>query len=376
MSASNFTFQQVREDYRLLDHENVFIPQTIRLISHQNFTTIPGIEVENLAPSFFARLFSKISLVFNIFYSLQLLYHAKKNTVIIINGCNVYLLFCIGFFNQCVFFRRRTILVWDIFVEFSESKKRFLLFPFLSINKTSKEAVARYIMRGFDLIVLWSRKQVVLHADFYQLPLDKFIFLPFKSDHSKNLPIDKLELGDYIFSGGNSNRDYHCLTEAVRGTGIPVVISATNPEIRKKIGYLSNVIVVGAQEPAFTQLMASSRFVVLPMEKTKLRAAGEANFCNAMWHGKPIIASCSLSAEDYIINNETGFVVPSGDSQQLRHRIVELWNDKARCTEIGKQGRKHVLKYFTHEKFIRRLLHLALLLGEEKGAGRKTCDDD
>jgi glycosyltransferase involved in cell wall biosynthesis len=152
------------------------------------------------------------------------------------------------------------------------------------------------------------------------------------------------------------------LIEAVRDTNIPVIISTTDPEVRRSIEPLPNVIVLGAPEPAFAQLQAAAEFVVIPMVHTGLKGGGEANFCNAMWHGKPVIAADSIAAADYIIEGETGYVVPSGDAGVLRTRILELWNTPDLAAEMGQTARIHAVENFCHSAFIRRLLALTLLL--------------
>ncbi len=57
--------------------------------------------------------------------------------------------------------------------------------------------------------------------------------------------------------------------------------------------------------------------MVVPIVCTDLRGGGETNFCNAMWHGKPVIAADSISAKDYIVEGETGYIVPAGDWEAL-----------------------------------------------------------
>jgi len=188
------------------------------------------------------------------------------------------------------------------------------------------------------------------------------VFLPFKANHSKGPSYD-IPIGNYVFAGGNGKRDYRTLVEAVRGTGIPVIISATDPAVLGQIERLPNVIALAAREPAFAQLQAGARLVVVPMIDTGLKGGGEANMCNGMWHGKPVIAVDRMAAGDYIIEGQTGYIVSPGDVTLLRCRIVELWSDPEKCCEMGRKAKEHVEANFTHEAFIRRLLRLAKLCG-------------
>ena len=96
-----------------------------------------------------------------------------------------------------------------------------------------------------------------------------------------------------------------------------------------------------------------------------LKGTAEAFFCDSMWHSRAVIACCSIAAEDYIIEGETGYVLPSGDVEGLRKRILELWNDPEKCQEMGRKGREHCERYFIHEHYIRRNLRLALVVFAE-----------
>ncbi|MDR1383813.1 MAG: glycosyltransferase [Planctomycetaceae bacterium] len=360
---------QIQENYHLLELPDFGVPSDIRLISNTQFSNKNEIKVQYIPPNFLARLFRWNLFLFCFLHALQIFFSADFKTIILIDGSDKIVWLFIGWLNRLFFFRKRTLFLWDIFVEYHLGKeKRLKFFPFLKTKTKWKEAAARNALLGYDAIVQWSKKQVAAHVSYYRLPKEKFFFLPFKSNHSNLSKSQRYDIpiGSFIFSGGNGKRDYQCLVDAVRGTDIPVIISVTDPQVRKQIEFLPNVIVLSAVEPAFAQLQAACRFVVIPMINSGLKGGGEANVCNAMWHGKPVIACCNMAAEDYIIENETGFVVPAGDSKLLRRRILELWNNPERIAEIGKQARAHAEKNFTHDLFILRLLRLATLLANKK----------
>lgn len=358
------TLEQIRSDYTLLDSPDFEIPKGVRLVSHESFESSREVPVDYIAPGFLAKCFKWFRPLFTFFYALQLLRACDKSSVLIVNGSGslwMYIAFCKRFF----FGKNRMLFLWFIYGEyFLGTEKRLWFFPFVKFKTEWKEALARKVFEQYDLIALWSRKQTGTFAKHYRLPEEKFIFLPYKANHTKGESYE-IPMNNFIFSGGNGKRNYKCLVDAVRGTDIPVIISATNPSVRKTIELLPNVIVLGASEPAFGQLQAASRICVVTMTYSGLKGGGEANFCNGMWHGKPVIGCCNIAAEDYIIDGETGYVVPSGDSEALRKRILELWNDPEKCRQMGQKGHEHVLKNFTHEIFIRRALRMVLVLGNE-----------
>lgn len=341
------TIAQVKNDWRCLDAEDFSAPDGVRLISHEEFDPRPGLDVEHIAPGRLVSVFRFSSILFNLLYAWRLLRAANRGAVLLLYGGGGSLWLFVGLLNKFIMVRKRTIFFWGVFVDVKDGWKR---------------ALVRTATSTFRVISLWSRKQIAAHAELLRLPAERFVFIPYKANHSRG-PSYRLSVGNYVFAGGNSKRDYRTLVEAVRDTDVPVIVSATDPTVRKQIEKLPNIIALAAWEPAFAQLQAGARFTVVPMVGTGLRGAGEANICNAMWHGKPVIAVDCMTAEDYVVEGVTGYIVPPGDTALLRRRILELWNDPDKCREMGRKAKAHADAHFTHEAFIRRLLRLAGLCG-------------
>jgi hypothetical protein len=196
------------------------------------------------------------------------------------------------------------------------------------------------ILRQSTIIALQARSSAESYSRTYGAPLEKFIFIPFKSNHSQTGAARSrpMPVGDYIFSGGDSERDYATLFKAVDGLPIPVIVSTSKASVLKGLSIPENVMVVRAMEPAFERLMAGSRIVVVPINKTIVRGAGEGTFINAMWHGRPLIAADNVAAADYI-----------DDDRDFAERMAEA-------------GRQKVTDFYTHKQFKQRMVKLALLL--------------
>lgn len=349
MSASP-SLEAARRDWQVLD-----VPLeddgSVRLVAHERFTTPADAPVAYVAPASWTRLLAWWPALHAFLYAWRLLARTGRDGVLILNGAAPHWR-AVGLVNRFLFGGRRRVLLYDLFVETTSPWKR---------------AGMRAALRGIDLSVLWSRKQVPAHAAVLDLPEARFVYVPYKANHSKE-PSPDLGDGGYVFSGGNGKRDYACLVQAVKGLGIPVIVSATDPKVRAAIPPAENVVPVAAWEPSFGRLQAASRMVVIPMVDTGLKGGGEANVLNGMWHGKPVIAVDAMMAEDYVEEGETGFIVAPGDAETLRRRIVELWDDPTRCVAMGRRGHERVAARYTHAHFIRRLVRLALLLGREAPA--------
>ncbi|HEY9786729.1 MAG TPA: glycosyltransferase family 4 protein [Candidatus Obscuribacterales bacterium] len=66
----------------------------------------------------------------------------------------------------------------------------------------------------------------------------------------------------------------------------------------------------------------------------------------AMASGKPLVGTSAGGTPEYILHNETGLIVPPGDSASLCRALVELLEDEAKRQAFGAAARKRVLSSF------------------------------
>jgi glycosyltransferase involved in cell wall biosynthesis len=227
--------------------------------------------------------------------------------------------------------------------------------------KKFRKYVACRMVLGASLTTVWSRRQIEIQSKFLEVSKSKFVFIAYKSNYSKSPPITT-KIGDYVFAGGNSRRDYGTLFEAVRGTGITVIVSSTDPSVYSHLDIPENVILLAAREPAFARLMAGSRFVVIPLMVQLMRGAGEGGTCDAMWHGRPVICVDNISAFEYVEEGVTGYVTLPGDVASLRKCIIELWNQPDKATQMGLAAHQSIETDNMKEHCMRRLRALGALV--------------
>ena len=211
---------------------------------------------------------------------------------------------------------------------------------------------------GATATVVFSRRQLEVQPQFLDVSPRRFVYVPYKSNHSKGPPLTQ-SFGSYIFTGGDSRRDYRTLFEAVRGTGIPVIAAPWDPQAYAHLNIPENVMLVSCRDPVFARLMAGSRFVVIAILPGLVRGGGEASVCDAMWHGRPVICADDISACEYIEDGVTGYTTPAGDVAMLRKRIVELWNDPEAVVRMGHAAHVSANTKYRHDIFIQRINALA-----------------
>jgi glycosyltransferase involved in cell wall biosynthesis len=186
-----------------------------------------------------------------------------------------------------------------------------------------KTALHRLSSHSVDRLVVWARHEIDDFSRSFGVPKTKFIFAPYHT----TITDFEFEIKDdgYVFSGGNSDRDYRTLIEAVRGLDIPLFIASSDQRLFEGIDIPSNVTVKSISDLEFRQKMASSRMTVVPIRKGLLRSPGQQTILNSMAMGKPTIVVGPRDAEDYMTDGVSGVTVEYEDVSALKNAIEKLF---------------------------------------------------
>jgi glycosyltransferase involved in cell wall biosynthesis len=208
----------------------------------------------------------------------------------------------------------------------------------------------RLAARSAHRFVVWASHEVEDYARAFGLPRDKLAYVPF---HTTVHDYD-FEVRDdgYLFAGGNFDRDYATLVEAVRPLGVPTWIATTRPGQLAGVGVPAHVRVEGTTHAGFRQALAGARLVVVPMQAGLLHSGGQQTCLNAMLLGKPTIAVGRRWAVDFITPGVTGLIVDYRDAAGLRDAIRRVLDNPEAAREMAERGRAHAGR-FTTERCMR-----------------------
>lgn len=223
-----------------------------------------------------------------------------------------------------------------------------------------KRAWMRYCILGVDICVVWASVECERYAKAYGVPQSRFRFVP--HHHTTKRYQFEVEDGGYLFTGGNWSRDYELFLHAVRDLEFPCILATNRPELLQDLEIPKNVRVINATPEEFRQLIARSRFVVLPMRADLLHSGGQQTFLNAMMMGKPVVLTDPEGGRDYIVDRETGVLVPYGDVEALREAIVCLAKDPEMVRAMGERARQSAMPLDTVICNIRIWEHIAELM--------------
>ncbi len=88
-----------------------------------------------------------------------------------------------------------------------------------------------------------------------------------------------------------------------------------------------------------------------------MEAAGNVLF-EAMSSARPIVCTDSGGPGEYVVDGETGFVVPVGDQQAMASRVVALLDEPDVADRMGAEGRRRTIDEFDYDRMVSDLLEV------------------
>ena len=213
-----------------------------------------------------------------------------------------------------------------------------------------KGARLRLAARSVERFVVWATHEVDDYSQAFALPTEKLEYVPFHMT-LQNYTYEVRDDG-YLFAGGNYDRDYPTLIEAVRDLDIPTWIATTRPEQLAHVTVPAHVRVEGTTVEGFRQAMAAARLIVVPMQPDLLHSGGQQTCLNAMYLGKPTIAVGRKWARDFITDGDDGLIVDYADPVGLRRAIRWVLDHPEAARRMGERATARAA-WFTTERTMR-----------------------
>lgn len=85
-----------------------------------------------------------------------------------------------------------------------------------------------------------------------------------------------------------------------------------------------------------------ARFAVVPLEDTTHFTAGYSVALEASACGKAVIATSTPGMSSFVIDGETGILVPPYDVEAMRAAIQKLWTRPEYAHQLGQNGRRYI----------------------------------
>lgn len=175
----------------------------------------------------------------------------------------------------------------------------------------------RFSDKCVDRYIVWSSEELTEFPKLWGVSIKKTRLVPFFWTLRSNELEPQSEAGDYVFSGGNSHRDYEPLIEAARELPHVRFIIATQ-RLSNRTDLPPNLIAKAVSHSQFIALLKGARVVVVPLKANLGRSVGQQTYLNSMLLGKPTIVSKAYGVRDHVRDDEDGWIVDGSRHEYLR----------------------------------------------------------
>jgi len=205
-----------------------------------------------------------------------------------------------------------------------------------------KLALLELAVPGIDYFFCTSTEEEAIYSRMFNIPRNRIIFLPLTE--ASNFEEPSRPIKDYIFSFGNSDRDYDTLIRSVTPSNIKTYILSR--KYKPQVTVPENVCImreyVSSQE--MVQWIASSRIVVLSLKDYRI-SAGQISMLEVMALARPLIITENMATKEYAVHRQTALFFEAGNDKEVSEHIQYLWNHRESAERMGQQARQAALKF-------------------------------
>jgi glycosyltransferase involved in cell wall biosynthesis len=202
----------------------------------------------------------------------------------------------------------------------------------------------------------WPSERVFVYSAFrgyawlyenYGVPMNQVVWQPYALDPASFPPACPAHEGETILSAGRHLRDIDTLLAAAArldDTVHPIDLFAEGEltSAPRRVRFRRTV-----PSSIFCPEVGRSRFMVVPLVNDPHNAAGITAMATATIYGRPIIATATAAARDYVTEDVNGMLVPPGDVAALAAAIRRLDTDHALLTRLAAGARERTTELST-----------------------------
>ncbi len=194
-------------------------------------------------------------------------------------------------------------------------------------------------------IIVYSRHEVKYYSQLLGIDINKIAYIPLGLPQPPELKEDKdLQLQNYIFSPGKSNRDFDFLVDSLRGEEYNLHIACDDyPQVDDAC--------ITVHHDVFNEkmyhYMHNCRCVVIPLKDLDV-SSGQLVMLQAMQLKKPIIVSNSNAISDFV-THEVNALIINNNKEELLNALHRIYNDSALCSRLTSQGYKIFIENHSEE---------------------------
>lgn len=229
--------------------------------------------------------------------------------------------------------------------------------PDTGLSGFIQRIVMKLVDRGVDLYIVYSSAELEIFPRIWGVEVGKLRFCPmFCKPPEGGASLEKREDCEFIFSAGNSFRDYEPLIEVAKQLPEYKFYLAT-VRLNQQAELPHNITVEWPSMEDYLHLIATSKAVVVPLQLGLNRTVGLLTAFETMILEQVLIISDAVGIRDYVLDGETGLVVDGTTEGYLKAiRWVMSPENAGKVAKMRRNARKAVLEQFTQQNHVRCVL--------------------
>jgi hypothetical protein len=203
--------------------------------------------------------------------------------------------------------------------------------------------------------VCFTRSSAEFVREFWNISPSKVTALPYYFDRPEICASESNPVGGYVFSGGDTGRDFGPVLQLARERpGTRFVINTMRLDAAD---VPPNVELRSERSDGFAALMERASVVILPLRTDLRRGVGTLTLLLAASLEKPIIVTPAFGVSEYLTNCEHALFVDGSLEQYLAalDYVIDPANT-SKVTARAKRAHQHVTTQFTLERHVDGLL--------------------
>lgn len=166
--------------------------------------------------------------------------------------------------------------------------------------------------------------------------------------------------GPYIFSGGDSLRDWPLLMDALGTAPIPVVVATRYPD---RCSWPGNFEAISVPHAEFHRLAAGATVGVLALRTDVRRSVGQQTYLNLLSYGVPVVVNDAPGVYDHLSGIEAARIVPARDARAMRAAALGLADiDPSSRVALEATAKVVIDRRFSSRAYLRTLVAIATKL--------------
>jgi glycosyltransferase involved in cell wall biosynthesis len=240
---------------------------------------------------------------------------------------------CYGILKRVVHCNKPPVhIIQDFHIDLTQTRRLYRI----------QIALMKLAIPGIDYFFCTSTEEEEIYSQMFGIPRSHITFLPLMAPRAHFEEPDSPRK-DYIFSYGNSDRDFETLIRAVSHLGIKTYILSQKYESNIPLPENVSILRDRISERELIQWIVCSRMVIFPLKDYRV-SAGQLSMLEVMALARPLIITENMATKEYAVHQHSALFFKAGNYNELADHIRYLWNNREDAEQIGQQAREAALK--------------------------------